>query len=82
PGDTVESEAEKAAAIFAELGNDYGTRAQTAIRFGLAQDKLSCVILGLAEVDHLNEAIAAQNMGPLPPEALERINEVYRTFGK
>jgi len=76
-GDTVESEAEKAGAIFHEIDSDYGTRAQTAIRFALAQKRLSCVIFGLAELDHLEEAIAAQIKGPLPSEGLERMRLVY-----
>jgi aryl-alcohol dehydrogenase-like predicted oxidoreductase len=76
-GDTVESEETKARAVFAEMGTDYGTRAQTAIRFALAQKKLACIIFGLAEIDHLEEAIAAQEMGPLPDEGLERLKNVY-----
>ncbi len=76
-GDTVESEEIKAKAVFNEMEADYGTRAQTAIRFALAQKKLACIIFGLAEIDHLEEAIAAQDMGPLPGEGLERLKEVY-----
>ena len=76
-GDTVESEIKKAKAVFHEIGGEYGTRAQTAIRFALAQKRFSCVIFGLAELDHLEEAIAAQIKGPLPKEALERLRLVY-----
>jgi len=76
-GDTVESETAKAAAVFNEIGAEYGTRAQAAIRFALAQKKLSCVIFGLAELDHLESAVSAQNMGPLPPDGLERLMKVY-----
>jgi L-galactose dehydrogenase/L-glyceraldehyde 3-phosphate reductase len=75
--DTVESEAMKAKAIFQKIGLEYGTRAQTAIRFALAQPKLSCIIFGLAELEHLEEAIAAEKKGPLPPEGLEKIRSVY-----
>jgi D-threo-aldose 1-dehydrogenase len=77
PGDTVESETAKAAAVFNEIGSDYGTRAQTAIRFALSQKKFSCVIFGLAELYHLDSAIDAQNMGPLPSEGFERLIKVY-----
>ena len=76
-GDTVESEEIKVRAVFDEMGADYGTRAQTAIRFALSQKKLACIIFGLAEIDHLEEAIAAQDMGPLPGEGLERLKEIY-----
>jgi D-threo-aldose 1-dehydrogenase len=77
PGDTVESETMKAKAVFEEIGTNFGTRAQTAIRFALAQKKLSCVIFGLAELDHLEVAIAAQLKGPIPEEGILRIKSVY-----
>ncbi|MFC1534384.1 aldo/keto reductase [Thermodesulfobacteriota bacterium] len=77
PGDTVESETAKARAVFDSLGTEYGSRAQTAIRFALAQKELSCVIFGLAELEHLEEAITAQSKGPLPEEAIERLKAVY-----
>lgn len=79
-GDTVDSETAKATFMFDRLGDDYGTRAQTAVRFALAQSRLACVILGLAELEHLNEAIAAQKLGPLPDEAMERINAAYSDY--
>ena len=78
-GDTVESEADKARAVFNAIGTEYGTRAQTAIRFALAQKKLSCVVFGLAEPDHLEEAIAAALSGPLPEEGFKRLEAVYET---
>jgi len=81
PEDTVESEAMKARAVFKEIGTEYGTRAQTAIRFALAQKKLSCVIFGLAELDHLEEAIAAQIKGPIPQKGIERLRAVYEKGG-
>jgi aryl-alcohol dehydrogenase-like predicted oxidoreductase len=81
PGDTVESETMKARMVFEEIGTDYGSRAQTAIRFTLAQKKLSCVIFGLAELDHLEEAITAQIKGPIPQEGLERLRAVYAIGG-
>ena len=79
PGDTVASEARKAKAIFGKIRLDYGSRAQTAIRFALAEPRLSCVIFGLAELEHLEQAIAAEAMGPLPAEGLEKIKSVYRS---
>lgn len=80
PGDTVESESAKAKFIFERLGSAYGTRAQTAIRFALAQSRLACVIVGLAELPHLDEAIAAQEMGALPGEALKKISAAYSLY--
>ncbi|MEZ5728981.1 MAG: aldo/keto reductase [Burkholderiaceae bacterium] len=76
-GDTVESETAKAKAMQAALGDAHGTRAQAAIRFALGEPRLSCVIVGLAELAHLHEALDAQAMGSLPADALERIEAVY-----
>jgi aryl-alcohol dehydrogenase-like predicted oxidoreductase len=77
PGDTVESEAAKARTAFRELGESHGSRAQTAVRFALAEPRLSCVVVGLAELEHLEQALAAQRMGPLPTEALRALRAVY-----
>lgn len=80
PGDTVASETDKANVLFDIIGSRYGTRAQTAVRFALAQQRLACVVVGLAELSHLEEAVAALGMGPLDGEALEEINAVYASY--
>ena len=67
----------RARAVFAKLGDRYGTRAQTALRFALANPDLSCVVVGLATLDHLDQALAAAEMGPLPATGLAALNEVY-----
>ena len=77
-GDSVESEAAKTKAVFDKIGTIYGSRAQTAIRFALSEQKACSVILGLAELEHLEEALAAEEKGPLPEEALEKIRSVYQ----
>lgn len=77
PGDTVESEAARAAAVFGSLGEDFGTRAQTAVRFALAEPRLSTVVIGLAEIAHLEEALAAEEMGPLPAEGMTKLRTVW-----
>jgi len=60
----------------------YGTRSQAAIRFVLANGKISCTEIGLAELSHLDQAIEAAEMGPLPPEALDALERLYeRNFG-
>ncbi len=77
PGDTVESEEQKANAVINAIGTDYGSRAQTAIRFALAEKRLACVIVGLAELSHLDEAIEAQELGALPQDGVQRLRSVY-----
>lgn len=77
PGDTVDSETEKAACLFAAIGNDYGSAAITAIRFALTEKRLSCVVFGLAGLAHLDEALRASTAGSLDDDALNRIRQIY-----
>jgi D-threo-aldose 1-dehydrogenase len=79
----LETEAARARAVFAALGDRWGTRAQTAIRFALANPDISCVLIGMAELSHLEEALAAAEMGPLPKDALDRLERIYASdFGR
>jgi aryl-alcohol dehydrogenase-like predicted oxidoreductase len=68
-----------ARAVFAALGDAYGTRAQTALRFVLTNPDLACAIIGLAEPAHLEEALAGAEAGPLPREAVETLERLYAT---
>ena len=73
----VPTEERRARAAFAALGNGYGTRAQTALRFVLANPDVSCAIIGMAEPAHLEEALAGAALGPLPQQALDALEAVY-----
>jgi aryl-alcohol dehydrogenase-like predicted oxidoreductase len=73
----LEVETKRAHAALAALGAGYGTRAQTALRFSLSNPDLACVVIGLAEPSHLEEAIAAEAMGPLPAAAIAKLEAVY-----
>ena len=75
----LDAETRRAAAVFKVME---GSKAQTAVRFSLANPDLSCVVIGLAELDHLEQAIGAQAKGPLPREALAKLEPVYESnFG-
>ena len=76
-GSEIPLEEKRAHAVFDRLGTGYGTRAQTALRFGLANPEVACVIFGLAELSHLEEALGAAEMGPLPKQALDALNSLY-----
>lgn len=70
----IADEEARAAAAFSVLDGDaYGTRAQTALRYALSCPDMSCVVVGMAELDHLEQALAAQRRGGLPDEALARL---------
>jgi D-threo-aldose 1-dehydrogenase len=77
-----ENAAEEARAKAARdvLGHAYGTPAQAALRFGLGCPLLSTIEVGIGETWHLDEALAALGMGPLPASALDAL-EALRTTG-
>jgi L-galactose dehydrogenase/L-glyceraldehyde 3-phosphate reductase len=78
----VATEERRARAVFAVLGETYGTRAQTALRFVLTNPDVSCAIIGMAEPAHLEEALAGAELGPLPRPALDALEQLYATdFG-
>jgi L-galactose dehydrogenase/L-glyceraldehyde 3-phosphate reductase len=72
-GADLAAEERRAHAVFEALGEEFGTRAQTAIRYALSNDDLACVVFGLATLGHLDEALEAARMGPLPAATLARI---------
>jgi len=70
-------ETQRAQAALAALGQSGGTRAQTALRFALAQPDFACFVVGLGEPSHLDEVIEAEAQGPLPAEVIARLEAVY-----
>jgi len=70
-------ETQRARAALAALGPGHGTRAQTALRFALAYPDLACCVVGLGAPSHLDEAIEAEAMGPLPAADMARLEAVY-----
>lgn len=68
----------RAATVLGALGERYGTPAQTAIRFGLGHPDISCIVVGLAELAHLEEALIAERLGPLPSEAMAMLDPLWR----
>jgi len=70
-------EERKARAVFSAIGTEHGTRAQVALRFVLSNPDLSCAIIGCAQLRHVDEALQAQAMGPLPASVLARLETLY-----
>jgi L-galactose dehydrogenase/L-glyceraldehyde 3-phosphate reductase len=73
----VNTEERRARAVMETLGTRYGTRAQASLRFVLANPDISCAVIGLAEPAHLEEALAAEDLGALPEEAMRALEPVY-----
>jgi aryl-alcohol dehydrogenase-like predicted oxidoreductase len=76
-GTDIAAEERRAGAVFNALGDAYGTRAQTALRFVLANPDVACAIIGLAEPRHLEEALTGAQAGPLPQPALDELEPLY-----
>ncbi|MCG6953717.1 MAG: aldo/keto reductase [Betaproteobacteria bacterium] len=70
-------ETQRAHAALNALGAGHGTRAQTALRFALANSDFACFVVGIGEPSHLDEVIEAQSRGPLAPEVVARLEPVY-----
>ncbi len=80
---TLADEQRKAKAVFDAIGTGHGTRAQVALRFVLSNPDVSCAIIGSAELQHVDEALQAAAMGPLPAEVLARLDALYESdFGR
>jgi len=79
----VAADERRAKLVVEAVGDRYGTRAQLAIRYALANRNVSGIVVGLAELDHIDEALAAAEMGPLPQDGLDAIHALVDTdFGR
>jgi aryl-alcohol dehydrogenase-like predicted oxidoreductase len=67
----------KTKAVFDAIGSGHGTRGQVALRFVLSNPDVSATIIGSAELHHIDEALAAAAMGPLPADVLSRLDKLY-----
>jgi L-galactose dehydrogenase/L-glyceraldehyde 3-phosphate reductase len=80
---SIAEEERKAKAVFDAIGTDHGTRAQVALRFVLSNPDISCAVIGSAELHHIDEALEAAEMGPLPAAVLARLDALYESdFGR
>ena len=75
----IKEEERRVQRIYKVVGQTYGNRAQLAGRYGLSAESLHCTVLGLATLEHLQNAIQAVEMGPLPEDVLEKILELQKS---
>jgi D-threo-aldose 1-dehydrogenase len=73
----LDNEVRCAAAVRAALGAGYGTPAQAALRFTLGNRDLSSRVIGITELAQLDEALAAVERGPLPPEGIAKLDQLW-----
>ena len=78
-----ETEIAKGEAILAALGDGHGTGAQLGLRFALSCPDLSLALVGIGEPGHVDAALEAVEMGPLPEDVFEKLDALYETdFGR
>jgi L-galactose dehydrogenase/L-glyceraldehyde 3-phosphate reductase len=76
---SVAEDERKTKAVFDAVGSGHGTRAQVALRFVLSNPEISAAIIGSAELHHVDEALQAAEMGPLPGDVLARLDNLYES---
>ncbi|MDP6823895.1 MAG: aldo/keto reductase [Dehalococcoidia bacterium] len=83
PGTEVGQDEASMRKIVEALGDSQGTRAQLAVRYALSNPNVSGVLVGMAELDHLDQALGAQELGPLSSDVLEAVHALVDTdFGR
>jgi aryl-alcohol dehydrogenase-like predicted oxidoreductase len=76
--DTSEAiEADRTAKVLALLGEGLGPRPQIGVRFALACPDVSIALVGIGDPAHVDAAVAASTMGPLPGDAIARLEPLY-----
>ena len=53
---------------------------EASLRFALSNAGVSSVLVGYSSLEHLEQAVAFAERGPLPPEAMARLPEVWAGF--
>jgi aryl-alcohol dehydrogenase-like predicted oxidoreductase len=61
-------------AVLPLLKSEHGARAQVAVRYALRNPGVSGIEVGIAELEHLELAIEAAEMGPLPDDLLDQLD--------
>ena len=78
-GTDLDNEMRCAAAVRAALGTQYGSPAQVALRFALGNHDVATRVIGVGDVRDLEEALKAVEAGPLPTDAVDRLEGLWAT---
>ena len=76
-GTDMANEIRCAAAVRSALGAGYGSPAQAALRFVLANRDFATRVIGITEIAQLDSALAAVAQGPLPTAAVSKLEALW-----
>jgi aryl-alcohol dehydrogenase-like predicted oxidoreductase len=77
-GDRFEEDVEKAQTFGFLIENGYvSSLVEAAVRFAIGKAGISTALIGISNLEQLEQAVAYANKGPLPAEAFDRLNEVW-----
>jgi D-threo-aldose 1-dehydrogenase len=79
PGSSGSADMARMTKVREALGQGVGSMAQAAIRFALMNPGVSGVLVGFSELEHIDEAVAAVELGPLSKSIMQKLDELYRT---
>jgi len=79
PGSSADDDMRRGERLRESLADVPGALAQSAIRFALMNAGVSGVLVGFSRPEHINEAVAAVDMGPLLDSTLQKLDELYTT---
>lgn len=71
-----DAEAARAVRAWTALGRRNEPTAATAIRFALAENRISTAVFGAATLEHIDIALAAAAAGPLDPDTLQTLHDL------
>ena len=72
-----EADMQRAARVRESLGEMTDSMAQTAIRYSLMNPGVSGVLVGFSKLEHIDEAVAAVDMGPLSDGVMRKLEALY-----
>lgn len=79
PGSEPDRDRARAVAVEKALEGESGTMAQKAVRFALTNPGVSGVLVGFSELQHVDEALGAVELGALSDSAMDRLRTLWRS---
>ena len=65
---------------FLQSEGHVGSLVEASLRFALGNAGVSSVLVGYSSLEHLEQAVESAARGPLPPETMSRLPEVWAGF--